>query len=89
MPRIRLLPALAAILFVLAGASSAHAGQYTLAYDFGSDLSGWSGYVEPSYVLCGAGATAGCPDATTSRIMARSGAGQPLWSQGRWEWTAP
>jgi hypothetical protein len=89
MPRIRLLPVLAAILFVLAGASSAHAGQYTLAYDFGSDLSGWSGYVEPSYVLCGTGATAGCPDATTSRIMARSGAGQPLWSQGRWEWTAP
>ena len=21
--------------------------------------------------------------------MARSGAGQPIWSQGRWEWTAP
>jgi hypothetical protein len=89
MPRIRIQPVLAVILFVLAGASSAHAGQYTLAYDFGSDLSGWSGYVEPSYVLCGAGATTGCPDATTSRIMARSGAGQPLWSQGRWEWTAP
>ena len=53
------------------------------------DLSGWSGYVEPSYVLCGAGATSDCPDATRSRIMARSGAGQPLWSQGRWEWTAP
>jgi hypothetical protein len=80
---------MAAILFVLAGASSAHAGQYTLAYDFGTDLSGWSGYVEPSYVLCGTGATTGCPDATTSRIMARSGSGQPLWSQGRWEWTAP
>jgi hypothetical protein len=89
MPRTRLLPALAVILFLLAGASGAHAGQYTLAYDFGSDLSGWSGYVEPSYMLCGTGATTGCPDATTSRIMARSGAGQPLWSQGRWEWTAP
>jgi hypothetical protein len=89
MQRSRLLPVVAVLLFVLAGASSARAGQYTLAYDFGSDLSGWSGYVEPSYVLCGAGATAGCPDATTSRIMARSGSGQPLWSQGRWEWTAP
>jgi hypothetical protein len=38
MPRIRLLPTLAAILFVLAGASTAHAGQYTLAYDFAFDL---------------------------------------------------
>ncbi|HEY3612080.1 MAG TPA: hypothetical protein VGK92_00160 [Gaiellales bacterium] len=89
MPRIRLLPLLAAILLVLACATSAQAGQYTLAYDFGTDLSGWSGYVEPSYLLCGSGATSGCPDATTSRIMARSGVGQPLWSQGRWEWTAP
>ena len=91
MPRTPLLPALAAILLVLAGASSAHAGQYTLTYDFGSssDLSGWSGYVEPGYVLCGRGATAGCPDVSTNRILAQPGTGQAVWSQGRWEWTAP
>ena len=89
MPRIRLLPSLAAILLLLAGASTAHAGQYTLAYDFGSDLSGWSGYVEPGFVLCGHGATAGCPDIATNRILARTGSAQPIWSQGRWEWTAP
>jgi len=71
--------------------SSAYAGQYTLTYDFGaqSDLSGWSGYVEPGYVLCGRGATAGCPDVSTNRILAQPGAGQAVWSQGRWEWTAP
>jgi hypothetical protein len=89
MPRTRLLPLLAAILFVLAGASEAHAGQYRLSYDFSADLSGWSGYVEPGYNLCGRGATAGCPDIATNRIMARVGAGQAIWSQGRWEWTAP
>jgi hypothetical protein len=89
MPRIRLLPPLAAILLVFAGASTAHAGQYTLAYDFAADLSGWSGYVEPGYLLCGRGATAGCPDVSTNRIMARPGSGQAVWSQGRWEWTAP
>jgi hypothetical protein len=89
MPRTRLLPFLAAILLVLVGATSAHAGQYTLAYDFGSDLSGWSGYVEPSYLLCGHGSPAGCPDIATNRILARAGTSQPLWSQGRWEWTAP
>ncbi len=38
MPRIRLLPLLAAMLLVLAGAASAHAGQYTLTYDFAGDL---------------------------------------------------
>jgi hypothetical protein len=89
MPRIRFLPLMAAILFVLAGASDAHAGQYTLSYDFSADLSGWSGYVEPGYNLCGRGATAGCPDISTNRIMARVGGGQAIWSQGRWEWTAP
>ena len=89
MPRIRLLPFLAAILFVLAGASDAHAGQYTLSYDFSSGLSGWGGYVEPGYNLCGPGATAGCPDVSTNRIMARVGGAQAIWSQGRWEWTAP
>src|SRR4051795_8958593 len=89
MPRIRLLPFLAAFLLVLAGATSAHAGQYTLTYDFASDLSGWSGYVEPGYVLCGRGATAGCADVATNRILARAGSGQAIWSQGRWEWTAP
>jgi hypothetical protein len=67
---IRLLPVMAAVLFVLAGASSAHAGQYALAYDFAADLSGWSGYVEPGYLLCGQGTTAGCPDVSTNRIMA-------------------
>jgi hypothetical protein len=36
-----LLPLLAAILFVLAGTSTVHAGQYTLAYDFAADLSFW------------------------------------------------
>jgi hypothetical protein len=77
------------MLFVLAGASDAHAGQYTLAYDFAADLSGWSGYVEPGYALCGRGATAGCPDVSTNRIMARTGSAQAIWSQGRWEWTAP
>ena len=61
------------MLFVLAGASSAHAGQYTLTYDFAADLSGWSGYVEPGYVLCGRGATAGCPDVSTNRILAAAG----------------
>ena len=91
MPLTRLLPFLAAILFVLAGATNAHAGQYTLTYDFGptSDLSGWSGYVEPGYILCGHGATAGCADVSTNRILARAGSGQAIWSQGRWEWTAP
>ena len=89
MPHLRLVPALAAILLALAGAPSAHAGQYTLAYDFGGDLSGWSGYVEPGYLLCGRGATAGCPDVSTNRILARAGAAQAVWSQGRWEWTAP
>ena len=54
-----------------------------------SDLSGWSGYVEPGYLLCGHGATAGCPDVSTNRIMARAGSAQAIWSQGRWEWTAP
>jgi len=57
--------------------------------DFSADLSGWSGYVEPGYNLCGRGATAGCPDVSTNRIMARVGSGQAIWSQGRWEWTAP
>ena len=71
------------------GCSSAYAGQYTLTYDFAGDLSGWSGYVEPGYVLCGRGATAGCPDVSTNRILAQPGAGQAVWSQGRWEWTAP
>ena len=32
---------------------------------------------------------AGCPDVTTLRIMARAGGAQAIWSQGRWEWTAP
>ncbi len=89
MPSLRLLPLAAAMFFVLASASPAHAGQYTLAYDFASDLSGWSGYVEPGYLLCGPGATAGCPDVSTNRIMARAGGAQAIWSQGRWEWTAP
>ena len=89
MPPIRLLPSLAAIPLVLAGAASAHAGQYTLAYDFGADLSGWTGYVEPGYLLCGHSSPAGCPDVATNRIFARAGASQPIWSQGRWEWTAP
>jgi hypothetical protein len=39
MQRIRFLSLVAAILFVLAGATDAHAGQYTLSYDFGADLS--------------------------------------------------
>ena len=82
MPRIRLLSILAAMLFVLAGASNAHAGQYTLTYDFSADLSGWSGYVEPGYLLCGRGATAGCPDVSTNRILAQPGAGQAVWSRG-------
>ena len=89
MQRLRLLPLVAAILFFLAGASDARAGQYTLSYDFASDLSGWGGYVEPGYNLCGGGSTAGCPDVTTLRIMARAGGAQAIWSQGRWEWTAP
>ena len=89
MPHLRLLPVLAALLLVLAGASDARAGQYRLGYDFASDLSGWSGYVEPGYVLCGRGATAGCPDITTNRIHAAPGTNQAIWSQGRWEWTAP
>jgi hypothetical protein len=89
MQRIRLLPVVAAILLVLASAADVQAGQYGLAYDFSSDLSGWSGYVEPGYVLCGHGATAGCADISTNRILARAGSGQAIWSQGRWEWTAP
>ena len=89
MPSLRLLPFLAAVLVGLVPATTAHAGQYTLAYDFASDLSGWSGYVEPGYVLCGRGATAGCPDVSTNRIMAQTGSAQAIWSQGRWEWTAP
>ena len=89
MPHTRLLPILAAILFVLAGASTAHAGQYTLHYDFASDLSGWSGYVEPGFLLCGPTSTGGCADLSTNRIMARPGSAQAIWSQGRWEWTAP
>ena len=89
MQRIRLLPVVAAILLVLATAADVQAGQYGLAYDFSSDLSGWSGYVEPGYVLCGHGATAGCADVSTNRILANAGSGQAIWSQGRWEWTAP
>jgi hypothetical protein len=89
MPRIRLLPLLAAILLLLTGASTAHAGQYTLSYDFSSDLSGWSGYVEPGFMLCGPTSTGGCADLSTNRIMARPGAAQAIWSQARWEWTAP
>ena len=89
MQRIRLLPLVAAILFFLAGASDARAGQYTLSYDLASDMSGWGGYVEPGYNLCGGGSAAGCPDVTTLRIMARAGGAQAIWSQGRWEWTAP
>ncbi len=89
MPHRRLLAALVALAFACLGCSSAYAGQYTLTYDFASDLSGWSGYVEPGYLLCGRGAPAGCPDITTNRIMARPGAAQAVWSQGRWEWTAP
>ena len=89
MQRIRLLPLMAAILFVLAGASDAHAGQYTLSYDFAADFSGWGGYVEPGYLLCGRSSPAGCPDIGTNRIMARVGGAQAIWSQGRWEWTAP
>jgi hypothetical protein len=89
MQRIRLLPLVAAILFVLTSAADAQAGQYRLGYDFASDLSGWSGYVEPGYILCGHGATAGCADVSTNRILARAGSGQAIWSQGRWEWTAP
>ena len=89
MPHTRLLPLLAAILFVLAGASTAHAGQYTLHYDFASDLSGWSGYVEPGFLLCGPTSTGGCADLSTNRIMARPGSAQAIWSQARWEWTAP
>jgi len=53
-------------------ATSDAAGQYTLSYDLASDLSGWGGYVEPGYNLCGGGSTAGCPDVTTLRIMARA-----------------
>ncbi len=40
-------------------------------------------------MLCGHGATAGCADVSTNRIMARAGTGQAIWSQGRWKWTAP
>ncbi|MDX6571417.1 MAG: hypothetical protein QOC86_573, partial [Gaiellales bacterium] len=89
MTRIRLLSLLAAILFVLAGTSAAHAGQYTLSYDFAGDFSGWGGYVEPGYLLCGRSSPAGCPDISTNRIFARAGGSQAIWSQGRWEWTAP
>ena len=89
MPRIRLLPAPGSHPVRPGGCVRAHAGQYTLAYDFAADLSGWSGYVEPGYLLCGRGATAGCPDISTNRILAHPGAGQAIWSQGRWEWTAP
>ncbi len=89
MTRIRLLSLVAAILFVLAGTSAAHAGQYTLSYDFAGDFSGWGGYVEPGYMLCGRSSPAGCPDISTNRIFARAGGSQAIWSQGRWEWTAP
>ena len=89
MPHRRFLSALVALALACLGCSSAYAGQYTLTYDFARDLSGWSGYVEPGYVLCGRGATAGCPDVSTNRILAQPGAGQAVWSQGRWEWTAP
>ena len=61
MQRIRLLPLVAAILFFLAGASDARAGQYTLSYDLASDMSGWGGYVEPGYNLCGGGSDRGLP----------------------------
>ena len=85
----RSLPFLAALLLTLVCAPCAQAGQYVLAYDFGSDLSGWSGYVEPGYLLCGRSSPAGCPDVATNRILARTGSAQAIWSQGRWEWTAP
>jgi hypothetical protein len=89
MPHPRLIPLLVAAVVALFAAPAAHAGQYTLSYDFTADLSGWSGYVEPGYNLCGHSAPVGCPDIGTNRIMARAGLGQAIWSQGRWEWTAP
>ena len=68
---------------------AASAGTWNLAYDFASDLSGWSGYTEPGYLLCGRTATAGCPDTATNRIHLRPGLVPVAWAQGRWEWTAP
>jgi hypothetical protein len=48
MPRIRLLPILAAALLCLAGAPAVQAGQYRLAYDFASDLSDSTSHLERS-----------------------------------------
>ena len=67
----------------------ANAGTWTLAYDFAGDLSGWSGYSEPGYLLCGHAATAGCSDTSTNRIFLRPGLVPSPWAQGRWEWTVP
>jgi hypothetical protein len=65
------------------------AGAYRITYDFGSDLSGWSAYVEPGWMDCSRVTPAGCPDLSTLRVMAKPGAARADWSQGRWEWTAP
>ena len=67
----------------------ASAGTWNLAYDFTADLSGWSGYTEPGYLLCGRSATAGCPDTSTNRIHLRPTLVPSAWAQGRWDWTAP
>ena len=85
-------PLLAALLGLLVWLSVPHpaqAGTWNLAYDFAADLSGWSGYSEPGYLLCGRTATAGCPDASTNRIHLRPGLVPAPWAQGRWEWSAP
>ena len=85
-------PAVAALLGLLVWLTVPHpaqAGSWNLAYDFASDLSGWSGYSEPGYLLCGRTATAECPDASTNRIHLRPWLVPAPWAQGRWEWTAP
>jgi hypothetical protein len=78
-----------ALAWCLAVPAPGQAGAYRITYDFGSDLSGWSAYVEPGWMDCSRLTPAGCPDLSTLRVMARPGAARADWSQGRWEWTAP
>ena len=80
---------LSALAWCLTVPAPGQAGAYRITYDFGSDLTGWSAYVEPGWLDCSRVTPAGCPDLSTLRVMARPGAARADWSQGRWDWTAP
>ena len=43
----------------------------------------------PGYVLCGHGAPPAAPTSRRTASWRAPGGAQAIWSQGRWEWTAP